>query len=98
MQTMDRNIEHDETSHRGTFFIEQEGKRIAELTYARASDSLIVIDHTEVEPSLRGQGVARNLLLAAVNWARASHIKVKPTCPYAVVQFARDQSIRDVLA
>lgn len=95
---MDRNIEHTETGQRGVFFIEQDGKRIAELTYRRASDSLIIIDHTEVEPSLRGQGLARSLLAAAVNWARESHIKVKPACTYAVAQFARDQSIRDVLA
>jgi uncharacterized protein len=95
---MERRIEHEEGANRGAFFIEQDGKRIAELTYGRASDSLIIIDHTEVEPVLRGQGLARTLLAAAVNWARENHIKVKPTCPYAVAQFARDQSIRDVLA
>ena len=92
------NIEHQETGKRGAFFIEQDGKRIAELTYSRASDALIVVDHTEVEPNLRGQGVARALLVTAVNWARENHVKVKPTCSFAVAQFARDQSIRDVLA
>jgi uncharacterized protein len=95
---MNELIEHEDSGHRGVFFMEQDGKRVAELTYARINDALIVIDHTEVEPSLRGQGLARSLLIAAVNWARAGHIKVKPSCPYAVVQFARDQSIRDVLA
>ena len=97
MQAMERLITHEDTGHRGAFFVEQDGKRVAELTYARASDSLIIIDHTEVEPGLRGQGLARTLLTAAVNWARASHIRIKPVCSYAVAQFARDQSIRDVL-
>ncbi len=64
------NIEHQETGKRGAFFIEQDGKRIAELTYARASEALIVVDHTEVEPNLRGQGVSRALLVATVKWAR----------------------------
>ena len=91
-------IEHQEAGKRGAFFIEQDGKRIAELTYARASEALIIVDHTEVEPNLRGQGVARALLVTAVNWARENHVKVKPTCSFAVAQFARDQSIRDVLA
>lgn len=95
---MERNIEHQESGRRGVFFIEQDGKRIAELTYGRANDWLIVIDHTEVDPALRGHGVARTLLTAAVNWARENHIKVRPTCSYAVAQFARDQAIRDVLA
>ena len=91
-------VEQQESGKRGAFFIEEDGKRIAELTYARASDALIIVDHTEVEPGLRGQGVARALLVAAVNWARENRVKVKPTCSFAVTQFARDQSIRDVLA
>jgi uncharacterized protein len=95
---MERRIEHQDSGRRGAFFIEQDGRRIAELTYGRASDSLIVIDHTEVDPALRGQGIARTLLAAAVNWARENNIRIRPTCSYAVAQFARDQSIRDVLA
>jgi uncharacterized protein len=95
---MQRKIEHQDSGRRGAFFIEQDGRRIAELTYGRASDSLIVIDHTEVDPALRGQGVARTLLAAAVNWARENNIRIKPTCSYAVAQFARDPAIRDVLA
>jgi uncharacterized protein len=97
-EVMERKIEHTWTSQRGIFFIEQDGKRLAELTYARANDLLIIVDHTEVDPDLRGKGIARKLLAAAVNWARENHIRIKPTCSFAVAQFARDQSIRDVLA
>lgn len=78
--------------------MEQDGKRVAELTYRRSNDSLVVIDHTEVDVSLRGQGIARSLLDAAVKWARASDTKVIPVCSYAVALFDRDPSIRDVLA
>ena len=78
--------------------MERDAKRIAELTYGRAGASLIIIDHTQVDPGLRGQGVARTLLAAAVAWARESHVKIKPICSYAVAQFATDPSIRDVLA
>ena len=56
------------------------------------------IDHTEVAPSLGGKGVARKLLDATVTWARQTHTKLRATCPYASAQFARDPSIRDVLA
>ncbi|MHB0964643.1 MAG: GNAT family N-acetyltransferase, partial [Gemmatimonadaceae bacterium] len=48
--------------------------------------------------SLRGQGVARLLLDAAVRWARENHTKLSATCAYAAAQFARDPSLSDVLA
>jgi len=67
------------------------------MTYSRANAALVIIDHTEVDDSLRGQGVARRLLDAAVGWARQTQTKVMATCPYALAQFARDPSIRDVL-
>ena len=95
---MSSSISHAEKDHRGAFFIDQDGRRVAEMTYTRASDSLVIIDHTEVDPSLGGQGVGRRLLDAAVRWARETHTKVIATCPYASAQFARDPSIRDVLA
>jgi predicted GNAT family acetyltransferase len=58
----------------------------------------VIIDHTEVHPKLQGLGVARKLLDAAVAWARATKTRVMATCPYALAQFERDLSIRDVLA
>ena len=91
-------IAHEETDHRGVFYIEQDGRRVAELTYSRANAALVIIDHTEVDPSLSGQGVGRRLLDAAVAWARETRTKFLVTCPFATAQFARDPSIRDVLA
>lgn len=95
---MKYSISHEETGHRGAFYIEQEGKRLAEMTYSRANPSLVIIDHTDVDKSLGGQGVGRSLLDAAVQWARTTRTKVMATCPFASAQFAKDASIRDVLA
>lgn len=94
----DLSIQQAEHGNRGAFFIERQGRRVAELTYSRRSASLVNIDHTEVDPSLRGQGVARLLLDAAVRWARETQTRFTTTCPYATVTFARDPSIRDVLS
>ena len=95
---MTHTIAHEESGHRGAFFIEEHGKRVAEMTYSRANAALVIIDHTEVSPSLAGQGVGRSLLDATVAWARATQTKIVATCPYANAQFAKDPSIRDVLA
>jgi len=91
-------IKHEETGHRGAFFFEQDGKRLAEMTYSRTNASLVIIDHTEVDASLGGKGVGRQLLDAVVKWARETKTKVMATCPYAKAQFEKDPSIRDVLA
>ena len=94
----EHSVTHEEYGSRGAFFIEQHGRRIAELTYGRTSAGVANIDHTEVDVSLRGQGVARLLLDAAVRWARETHAQLSATCSYAAAQFARDSSLSDVLA
>jgi predicted GNAT family acetyltransferase len=90
-------IAHEESSRGGAFLYTQDGKRVGELTYQRVNEKLVILDHTFVDESLRGQGLARELLDAIVAWARATQTKIRPACSYAVVVFARDKSIADVL-
>jgi predicted GNAT family acetyltransferase len=90
-------VSHTEQDGRGSFIIERDGARIGEMTYRRGDATHVTIDHTEVDPALRGGGVARRLLDAAVAWARQTNTKITPRCSYVVVQFARDKSIADVL-
>jgi len=91
-------IHHQVNDSKGVFFIENEdGKRLAEMTYSRTNATMIIVDHTEVDPSLGGQGVGRALLDTLVQWARATDTKVVPLCPFAKAQFEKDRSIRDVL-
>ena len=94
----DHDITHEEDGHRGVFAYLRDGRRFAKLTYSRANAALVIIDHTEVDPALAGQGVGRQLLDAAVSWARASRVKIIATCPFAAAQFAKDPALRDVLA
>jgi predicted GNAT family acetyltransferase len=89
-------VSHEDQGNRGAFFIDQDGARVAEMTYRRGSESRILIDHTWVVERLRGKGVARSLLDAAVAWARHTGTRVSATCSYAVAQFALDRTISDV--
>ncbi|MGE5511694.1 MAG: GNAT family N-acetyltransferase [Bacteroidota bacterium] len=54
----------------------------AELTYSRASDKLIIADHTGVPDAFRGRGVARALFDRLVADARAGGYKIVPLCPF----------------
>lgn len=91
-------IEHEESDGRGAFFIERESVRLAEMTYSRVDERLVIIDHTEVHQALQGRGAGRRLLDGLVAWARSTDTRVSVTCPYAKSQFDKDPSIRDVLA
>lgn len=95
---MEDSITHSEQDTGGGFYMQRDGKRIGEMTYRRIDHAHVSLDHTLVDPALRGQGLARRLLDATVAWARQTGTKITPRCSYAVVQFARDKSIGDVLA
>ncbi|MGV6811669.1 MAG: GNAT family N-acetyltransferase [Brevirhabdus sp.] len=69
----------------------------AELTYSRAGEAIMIIDHTEVPQALRGTGAGRALVERVVEDARASGIRIVPLCPFAAAQFARHPEWRDVL-
>ena len=94
---MQHTIQHQEQDAKGAFTIENSGQRLAEMTYSRTNATMVIVDHTEVDPSLSGQGVGRELLGALVQWARATRTKVVPLCPFAKAQFDKDVAIRDVL-
>lgn len=59
------DIKHEFNDRKGTFYIEDGNKRLAEMTYVMAGDTKMIIDHTEVDDSLRGQGIVKNFKL---NW------------------------------
>ena len=95
---MSHTIHHQEQDAKGAFYITHDGQRLAEMTYSRTNATMVIEDHTEVDPSLGGQGVGRALLGALVDWACTTGTKVVPQCPFAKAQFDKDASIRDVLA
>jgi hypothetical protein len=70
----------------------------AEMTFSRASPTLIIIDHTDVPDALRGQGVGQALVERAVEDARREGFRIIPLCPFAKVQFERHAQWRDVLS
>lgn len=88
-----KQIEH---GSKGAFVIEEGTERLAELTYSKAGDKLIIIDHTDVSDKLRGQGAGKQLVMKAVEYARASNIKIIPLCPFARSVFDKTPEIADV--
>ena len=90
-------VGHEASGHKGAFVIDRDGKRLAEMTYTVAG-SRVIIDHTTVDDALRGMGAGRELVKAAVEWARANGRKLMPLCPFAKSVFDKTPEYRDVLA
>ncbi|MFM9837567.1 MAG: GNAT family N-acetyltransferase [Cyclobacteriaceae bacterium] len=88
-----KQIEH---GSKGGFVIEKDNERLAEMTYSKAGDKLIIIDHTEVSDKLRGTGAGKQLMMKAVEYARNNHIKILPLCPFARSVFDKTPEIADV--
>jgi predicted GNAT family acetyltransferase len=88
-------VTHDRDGE--AFTVERGGERLAEMSYTWLSDQVIRIDHTEVGAALAGQGAGKQLVQAAVAWARAEHVRIEPRCSFARSVFDKDRSLRDVL-
>ena len=90
-------IQHEHSGHRGAFFLERDGERLAQMTYTVAG-SRVIIDHTDVDDRLRGTGTGRKLVEAAVEWARKEKTQLMPLCPFAKSVFDKTPAYGDVLA
>ena len=92
---MEIKLTEDET--KGYAIAKEDGTKAGEMTYSIASQSLIIIDHTEVAPAFNGQGVGKQLLYKIVEMAREKNIKIMPLCPFANAMFQKFADIQDVL-
>lgn len=82
---------------RGLFKAITEGKEAGTMTYTWAGSNKFIIDHTEVNPDSKGKGVGQQMLMKAVEYARANHLKIMPLCPFAKSVFDKNPDIADVL-
>lgn len=53
-----------------------------EMTFSKASPTMIIVDHTAVPDSMRGMGLASALARRVIADARAAGQKIVPPCPF----------------
>lgn len=95
--TDEAEIKFEEGSSKGRYFLEGAGGAVAEMTFSKAGEHLLIIDHTEVPDAFRGQGAGVKLVSRAVEDVRISGKKILPLCPFASAQFRRHPEWADVL-
>lgn len=91
-------LKHEQIEHKGRFYMTDNDQVIAEMTYSMAGAQKMIIDHTEVDETYKGQNIGLKLVTAAVELARKDNIRILPLCPFAKAQFQKHSEWNDVLA
>ena len=79
-------------------YFDESGNMLAEVTFPQVEPGIVEINHTFVDESLRGQGIASQLLTRAVSVIAASGFHARPTCSCAVSWFKKHTEHADLLA
>lgn len=90
-------IEQFNRESKGFFKATSDGKEAGRMTYSWSGKEKFIIDHTEVNSEFRGQGVGKEMVLAAVDYARENSMKIIPMCSFAKAMFDKMAEIRDVI-
>lgn len=86
-------IEHD--APRGRFHVTVQG-HLCVCDY-RLRDGVMAFTHTEVPPELEGRGIAGQLVRAALAYAEAQGLKVRPLCSYVRAYMQRHAETQHLL-
>ena len=86
-------VTHDAAA--GHFECVVEG-RLSVCAYHRSGD-VVHLTHTEVPAALQGRGIAALLVKAALDWARAEGLRVRPACSYVAAYMRRHPQTQDLL-
>lgn len=65
------------------YAVDKDDRILAQISFHDAGRNIMEIDHTYVEGSMRGQGIAGDLMEKAVASIRGRHKKVTASCAYA---------------
>jgi predicted GNAT family acetyltransferase len=91
-------IKRKDNGREGVFKAMEGHTEMGEMTYIWRGSDEIVITHTGVEPEYEGQGVGKQMVLEAIEFARENKIKIVPLCPFVQALFNRLPGVGDVWA
>lgn len=89
------HVEQKESGAEGIFYIGNDNDTKGELDYT-TNNNVLTILHTEVSDELRGKGAGKQLVSAAVDYARKNNMKIIARCSFAHSVFERVKEFQDV--
>jgi|SRR5436853_7928257 len=77
------------------FEAQLDGEDVAIVGYSLRG-SIIEMTHTEVPEAYKGQGIATKMAHDALEYARAHHLRVVPTCPVIAAYMKKHPEYEDI--
>lgn len=68
------------------------------IEYEKQAHDHLDLYHTEVDPELKGKGVAKVLVQRALEYCRSNNWKGTPTCTYVAAYIERHPEFRHLIA
>lgn len=90
-------IKHEHKTTEGEFYYEENGVRLAYLSYHMEAGHWLRAEHTVVDPTLGGRGIGKLLLEQCVLFTRKNQYKIVPLCPFVAAQINKTPDWQDVL-
>ncbi|MCH1983214.1 N-acetyltransferase [Ruminococcus sp. OA3] len=88
------NFNHDKNR---IYLPDDRDNTLAEVTFPAISDDTVNINHTFVDNSLRGQGVAGKLMETVAKLLQSQNKKAVLTCSYAVKWFGEHPEYKNLI-
>ncbi len=94
MSENDAKIRHDEKQQR--YLLEIDGKTLGFAAY-REDNGRLVFTHTEVDPSLEGQGMGSVLIRQSLDDARRRGKRIVPVCGFVAAYIEKHRDWNDLI-
>jgi uncharacterized protein len=91
------SITREDKPSGGRYVARIAGKPDAEMTFSKAGEAILIIDHTGVPDELGGMGVGKALVEYMVHDVRARGLKVVPLCPFTNATLRKHPEWQDIL-
>jgi len=78
------------------FVMIKDGQEVGKVNWTVRDDGVLMVDHTFVAESMRGQRAGEQLVERVVDLARENGVKIEPVCPFAEALFKRKKEYQDV--
>jgi uncharacterized protein len=75
------------------YWKDEKGELMAETTFVSKENGEIDIDHTYVNPILRGQGVADKMMVVVAEYLMKKGLKATASCSYANIWFKKNEEL-----
>ncbi|EFH7123735.1 N-acetyltransferase [Escherichia coli] len=82
--------------HNKFYINDAQGNQIAEIVFVPTGENLAIIEHTDVDESLKGQGIGKQLVAKVVEKMRWEKRKIIALCPFAKHEFDKTRESDDI--